>query len=1050
VAKMRNSLRTAMGLTISICLLLSACGPQTPTSVTGELTPEPSPTIGPSMGATATATAFPPPLPTALPEPIPHLPIDLAVIDPDNINDLQTVAYLSMAGVSHPSAGLTFSLGDYTLAVVSETGELNLWDYPSGKLLQSLEVTARTSMSNASLAFSHPYGHYLAVSDSSSEEDPEFWPAVYLWDSWRPDEPRLVFGTNPWEITSVAFSPEDDILAIGTRDQVGGGGSLELVDVESEEVLHDLRFSDEVTSVAFAPDGATLALSSANQVINLDPVTGMELHRWEIGDLARGLVYSPDGSLLAVLSDEVYLIETRTGMISTTWSMSDEIHSITFSPDGRLLVAGSGQLVHVWDVARRDEMDSFMDGAAVLGVAFSPDGRVLGSVNADGTVRLWGVRVTASLPIDAPVISPANATLLQHTARLAVPSIFDLTFSGDLTWLALGTRYGIYLLETPNLQLMNFLPIGERYSSEYDISGDGRWLAWVSDDDVVKVWDSQTQAEHLEITSLTENCCTQLSLSHNGETLVMLDGSMARVWDLTTPEEIYTRESIQSIELSPDGNTIAFESQSEIKVTLWDVAHRIELRDLTGFSTAAPFYFTFLSPDWRTLVWGARATLQFTDVATGDLGAEFSFSRGVFSPDGNLLAAVEDGWYGETYAGQVLLVDVDAGEELAILQNPDFVRTMEFSPDGRLLAVSIDDKITLWDVARQAPLTTLTDAPGQIYGLVFSTDGRILASMSETNSVDFWAVPETTSIVSPIIEPSNAAEVLPMAELEVEGPTDVVFSPDGDLLVVSSESGGLYSWDLVADQPIQFPTSHSDWVYQLAFSPDGNSLASASKDGTFALWNMPTGGLMRLSDGHEGEVSSVAFFPDGLTLASCSQDQTIRLWEHPTLTERTVLSELPSWIWDVAVSPNGNLLASASADKAVRIVDTTDGELIHTLTGHTATVWSVAFSPDGSTLASSSWDGTIKLWNVLTGSELFTLRGHADWVYEIAFSPDGRVLASASKDGTVRLWDAVSGELLRSLEGHADKVWGVAFSPDGRLLASVSADNTVRLWSVQR
>ncbi len=1057
MVRMRNPIRISVVLTISICLLLTACGPQTPTSTTEKPTTEtslptrePSPTIISDAEATATAKALSAPLPTPPPEPIPHLPLDLHVIDPGNAYDLQTVAYLSMAGTWHPSAGLAFSQGEYILAAVSEMGELNLWDYHSGKLLQSLEVTPRVGMSNASLAFSHPYGHYLAVSDSSSEAEPEFWPTVYLWDSWRPDEPRLIFGTNPWEITSVAFSPEDEILAIGTRDPVGGGGSLELLDVESEEVLHDLLFPNEITSVAFVPDGSTLALSSANQVIIVDPISGWELQRWKVGDLARGLVYSPDGSLLAVLSDMIYLMETRTGMISKTWSMPEEIHTIAFSPDGRLLVAGSGQMLHVWDMTQRDEIDRFMDGAAVLGVAFSPDGRVLGSVNEEGIVRLWGVRATTSLPLNTPVISPANAALLQHTARLAVPNVFDVTLPDDLAWLALGTSYGIYLLETPNLQLMDFLPMGERYINEYVVSEDGRWLAWVSDDGVVKVWDAQTQAEHLEITSLSEECCYQLSISSNGDILVMLDGSVARVWDLTIPEEINTRDSVRGIHLSPDGSTIALESYSEIKVTLWDVIHRTEVRDLTGFSTAAPFYFTFLSPDWRTLVWGARATLQFTDITTGELGAEFTSSWGVFSPDGSALAAVEDGWYGDTYAGQVFLIDVDAGKQFAVLQNPDFIRTMKFSPDGRLLAVSFDDKITIWDVARQIPLTTLTDAPGRIFGLVFSADGRILASMSETNSVDFWTVPEVTSIDSLIIEPSNATYVLPMAELEVERPTDVVFSPARDLLVISSESGGFYAWDMISDQPVQFPTSHSDWVYQLALSPDGKSLASASKDGTFAIWEMPTGGLLNSSDGHDGEVTSVSFFPDGFTLASGSEDQSIRLWAHPSLDQRAILGELDSWIWDVAVSPDGTRLASASADRVVRIMNTANGELIHSLTGHTANIWSVAFSPDGSTLASSSWDGTINLWSVLNGTKLTTLYGHTDWVYEIAFSPDGRVLASASKDGTVRLWDGISGELLRTLEGHADSVWAVAFSLDGKLLASASSDNTVRLWGVQR
>jgi WD40 repeat protein len=66
----------------------------------------------------------------------------------------------------------------------------------------------------------------------------------------------------------------------------------------------------------------------------------------------------------------------------------------------------------------------------------------------------------------------------------------------------------------------------------------------------------------------------------------------------------------------------------------------------------------------------------------------------------------------------------------------------------------------------------------------------------------------------------------------------VVFSPDGKILASASGDKTVRLWNAETGQPIgEALRGHSDRVNSVVFSTDGKTLASASRDKTVRIWN---------------------------------------------------------------------------------------------------------------------------------------------------------------------------------------------------------------------
>jgi WD40 repeat protein len=400
-----------------------------------------------------------------------------------------------------------------------------------------------------------------------------------------------------------------------------------------------------------------------------------------------------------------------------------------------------------------------------------------------------------------------------------------------------------------------------------------------------------------------------------------------------------------------------------------------------------------------------------------------------WSPDGRLLGVAT----GKSASLREVSLGLRASVQLGAHRG--WVKAIVFSPDGKIVATSGSDGVTLWSAATGAKIERLhrTANAGKV---LFSPDGKTVAV--EENGVVFRDVAtgaETGSVRGP---PSGIA--------------DFAFSPDGKTLATGSHDDTLALWDVATGGEIRSLDGHTATVRSVAFSPDGKVLASGSWDRTVRLWDVATGNLQRTLAGAEGAVLSVAFSPDGRTLAVASEEEVdatgrfhwpVRLWDLATgKVSRALEQNAGGGSFTMSFSPDGKRLAAAAG--RVHVWDVATGQETHTLGRDDASPSSVAFSPRAPTLASAHADGTVRLW----GDGLRVLRGHAEPVTAVAFLPDGETLASASRDDTLRLWDVTTGREKRVLRAPTGGFLSIASSPDGKTLASGSKDHTVRLWDV--
>ncbi len=348
-------------------------------------------------------------------------------------------------------------------------------------------------------------------------------------------------------------------------------------------------------------------------------------------------------------------------------------------------------------------------------------------------------------------------------------------------------------------------------------------------------------------------------------------------------------------------------------------------------------------------------------------------------------------------------------DHLPVYTRPPVITALDFSPDGKLLAVAGFHEVLLVESASGRLAARLVGLSERIQSVRFSPDGKLLAAVgglpARMGEVQIWDVVKRKLVLS-----------VPLTSDTLYG---VSWSPDGKQVAFGCADNTVRALDAKTGEQVLFMGSHTDWVLNTVFSVDGSHLVSVSRDMTAKLTEVATqrfvDNITSITPGAlKGGIQAVARHPLRDEIVVGGADGVVKVYRMHRLTARVIgddanlIRRMPPMlgrIFSVAVSSDGKRIAAGSS---------LDGK------GEVA-VYSYEFD--------TSLPEAIKRINAKVGrtpeekaalekyhTEGVRVIARASFptssVYALAFHPDGRRIAATGSDGKVRLIAADNGAVV--------------------------------------
>jgi len=570
--------------------------------------------------------------------------------------------------------------------------------------------------------------------------------------------------------------------------------------------------------------------------------------------------------------------------------------------------------------------------------------------------RLAPLRDEAIACMALPDLKPAGSPIRTPEGTIAFAS------DAGVTRYAIRLRDGTILVRrmSDDQEIARFTALGDREIWSFAFSPDGRYLATPQPPSgVLTVWDIERHAVALNVPGdwwpRFSPDSQRIAVEHEGKTLVydLAAGKVSRSWGGAAPGGAPV--------FSPDGVLIAV-SYDDQKNNICRILDADTGRLVRSIPLPTPVKGAAWSPDGTTLATQCDdCKIYVWDTATGIRRATLEGSTGgglqtAFHPAGTLLAS-------NSWEGRLRLWDPVLGRQILSMTDnhyPDFSQDgrifvglgNEMSPwqvdpaleyrtlahasnqplnynrpsihrDGRILAVSTNRGLALWDLARGTELAFLPI--GTVWCSMFEPSGDLLTNGSA--GVLRW----------PIHIDLKAGEVRigPPRSLPLPG-TDCAIAEDrtGQIVAVANHSEVRVA---LGDRTIRI--GPLDDCRGVSVSPDGQWLVTDYQtNGGETIWRLPGGAMATKLPIDEAYV--VSFSPDGKWLLTAKRLREVGTWREVRQIEGTFC----------CFSPDGRLGIVQDTSKVLGLVEIATGRTLARLESPDQYSVGATFSPDGSRL----------------------------------------------------------------------------------------------------
>jgi WD40 repeat protein len=399
-----------------------------------------------------------------------------------------------VAGRRNLGAILAYSPDGKLLAAGSYSGAVQTWDAATGRRLGLYDLPRNQGNQAIRATFTRD-GRLLGCTSNGQ--------AIQVWDVFAEKWLTPSVGHQA-AVTAVGFTADGQVIS------VSGDGVVCTWDAAGKEVkrlqLHDDELGrvgggfGRMSGALLSPDGKYVLSVDFNSVRLFELARGREVCSFLTSFSPQGLAsaFSPDGGRLVVTSLDpqarvpvlrLYDVNTGQELRKMEGTVGGDLRAVAFAPDGKAVAAaangrqpGAGPSLQVWDPSTgKERWHAGGLETAVLGMAYSSDGKALAALNQTGVVTFHdaaGGRELRQL---------GTGAVNNNVARLA--------FSPDGRLLAIATHD--FATRTSRVRLYEIASGTVRHDfaghdgqvSVLAFSPDGKRLVTAGNDTTVLLWD---------------------------------------------------------------------------------------------------------------------------------------------------------------------------------------------------------------------------------------------------------------------------------------------------------------------------------------------------------------------------------------------------------------------------------------------------------------------------------------------------------------------------------------------------------------------------------